>query len=198
MAGDKAIIFGGCGITASASPAVFNETWLLSTSEPMKWEQADVMGDVPSARWRHTATLLPDKLSILVFGGLCKGKRFNDTYVFSSDKKEWNIKECSGPPPHPRSHHSASLVQFDEDDSESPPNSKVFIVGGYGGPSTSRDFFMDVHILELDTYCWTKVGPPSSPARAPPPSAWRLGTCRDVPMRALRNASSPRAHRSGT
>ena len=37
------------------------------------------------------------------------------------------------------------------------PKSRVIIIGGYGGPGTSRDFFMDVHILELDTYSWVKV-----------------------------------------
>ena len=174
--GDSAIIFGGCGITAAGSPAVFNETWLLSTAEPMRWELADVMGDVPSPRWRHTATLLPDRSSILVFGGLAKGRRFNDTYVFSSDKKEWNIKECAGTPPHPRSHHTASLVEFEKqeagfdaaDDEANTPRAhtaeidadsvcKVIVVGGYGGPGTCRDFFMDVHILELDSWSWTKV-----------------------------------------
>ena len=52
--------------------ALFNDTWLLSTGENPSWELADVMGDVPVARWRHTATLLPDNASLLVFGGLAK------------------------------------------------------------------------------------------------------------------------------
>ena len=30
------------------------------SADPMKWEEADLMGDVPPPRWRHTATLLPD------------------------------------------------------------------------------------------------------------------------------------------
>eukprot|EP00965_Chrysotila_dentata_P026184 868271-Pleurochrysis_carterae.AAC.2 len=35
--------------------------------------------------------------------------------------------------------------------------SQVFVIGGYGGPGTCRDFYMDVHILELDTWSWTKA-----------------------------------------
>lgn len=70
VVGDKAVFFGGCGISKDGQPEVFSETWLLSTGEPMTWELADVMGDVPSKRWRHTSTLLPDKESMLVFGGL--------------------------------------------------------------------------------------------------------------------------------
>ena len=70
-AGDKAIVFGGCGVNAQGAQEVFSDTWILSTVEPFTWELADVMGDVPVARWRHTATLLPDS-TVLIFGGLCK------------------------------------------------------------------------------------------------------------------------------
>ena len=61
VVGDKAVIFGGCGVTKSNEPCVSNQTYYLHmSSDPMKWEEADLMGDVPPPRWRHTATLLPD------------------------------------------------------------------------------------------------------------------------------------------
>ena len=77
MVGDRAVVFGGCGITptingVAGEPAIFNETYILHISDGFRWELADVTGDVPSPRWRHTATLLPDNNSIFVFGGLCK------------------------------------------------------------------------------------------------------------------------------
>ena len=43
------------------------------------------------------------------------------------------------------------------EDELSQPTHKVFILGGYGGLGTSRDFFMDVHFLALDTWTWEKV-----------------------------------------
>lgn len=160
----KAMLFGGCGVDAKGEPAVFNETWLLTTQEPMTWENADVMGDVPSPRWRHTATLLPENGGILVFGGLYKGKRYNDVHVFNVEKKEWVIKECSGTPPHPRSHHTSSLVSFPaeplvegEQGDGKPKEDRLYVIGGYGGAGTARDFFSDIHVLDLLTWTWTKV-----------------------------------------
>jgi hypothetical protein len=73
----KAIVFGGCGVSgadASSEAKIFNETWLISTdgigNGEAGWELADVMGDVPVERWRHTATLLPSGNEMLIFGGL--------------------------------------------------------------------------------------------------------------------------------
>ena len=115
VAGDTAVLFGGTGVDKSGSPEVFNDTYMLSLdSEPYKWTVVDVMGDVPTPRWRHTATLLPGATDqIVVFGGHCKGRRFNDTYIFMVKKGEWEIKECAGTPPHPRSHHTANVVTID-------------------------------------------------------------------------------------
>ena len=124
---EKAILFGGCGVQDGKS-AIFNETYILHIADQFRWELAEVTGDVPSPRWRHTvrccrggdstrpqrarpsgaaacsspprvhvhhaqATLLPDNHSILYFGGLCKGKRFNDTHVFDITTREWSLRE---------------------------------------------------------------------------------------------------------
>ena len=139
VAGNKAVVFGGCGITdpddtsAVYEPLISNETWIVdldSLSEnTSKFQLADVMGDVPAPRWRHTATLLPDD-TILIFGGLSQGRRFNDTYVLDVAKMEWNIKECAGTPPHPRSHHTANLVELEPEDEVELPKQKVRLTGG--------------------------------------------------------------------
>ena len=220
---EKAIVFGGCGVQGGKS-AVFNETYVLHIADQFRWELAEVTGDVPLPRWRHTvrhrpprpppayrcvgrcecrrhiscchlslsqrrrrrrrrsssscsrsrssrslppaavaqpwphpqqttllclcisqATLLPDSRSILVFGGLCKGRRFNSTHIFDVDTREWRDAEVAGTPPHPRSHHTATLVEFDEEE-DGEAEKKIFVIGGYGGPGSSRDFTMDVRL----------------------------------------------------
>ena len=85
---------------------------------------------------------------MLVFGGLCKGKRYNDTHIFCMSTCEWSVPQIAGQPPHPRSHHTASLVEFDEEE-DGEAEKKVFIIGGYGGPGSCRDFSMDVWALDL-------------------------------------------------
>ena len=80
----------------AGEPAIFNETYFLKLAAlPRTRELVDVMGDVPSPRWRHTSTLLPDHARGAGGGGLEKGRRFNDTHVFSMPDREWNIKECA-------------------------------------------------------------------------------------------------------
>ena len=40
VTGDKAVIFGGCGITKDNEPIVSNQTYYLNmSSDPMKWEE---------------------------------------------------------------------------------------------------------------------------------------------------------------
>ena len=112
------------------------------------------------------ATLLPDNHSILYFGGLCKGKRFNDTHVFDVTTREWALREIEGTPPHPRSHHTATLVEFDEEE-DGDAEKKIFIIGGYGGAGSTRDFTMDVHALDLDTWSWSKIERIKGPAPRP-------------------------------
>ena len=58
--------------------------------------------------------------------------------------------------PHPRSHHTASLVEFDEEE-DGDAEKKIFIIGGYGGHGSTRDFSMDVHALDIDNWVWSKI-----------------------------------------
>ena len=95
-----------------------------------------------------------------------QGKRYNDTYFFDIARKEWELREIAGTPPHPRSHHTASLVEFDEEE-DGDAEKKIFIIGGYGGHGSTRDFSMDVHALDLDTMSWSKIERIKGPAPKP-------------------------------
>jgi hypothetical protein len=70
-ASEKAYLFGGCGIEDGGA-AVFNDLWILHIADNFKWEKVDAMGEVPSPRWRHSFTFLPDNVTIFLFGGLCR------------------------------------------------------------------------------------------------------------------------------
>lgn len=80
------------------------------------------------------------------------------------------------------------------EDELSQPTHKVFILGGYGGLGTSRDFFMDVHFLALDTWTWEKVPANTAlPGRGectpdpdPAPTHKRARHSRDGPPRPTR------------
>ena len=89
---EKAVVFGGCGVH-DGNPRVFNDTYLLHISEGFRWERLAPAGQVPSERWRHTATHVPTRDSVFVFGGLCKGKRLNDSFLFNLSTHEWSEAE---------------------------------------------------------------------------------------------------------
>ena len=57
---EKVIVFGGCGVDGGKS-AVFNETYILHIADQFRWELAEVTGDVPSPRWRHTVRHRPPR-----------------------------------------------------------------------------------------------------------------------------------------
>ena len=49
--------------------------------------------------------------------------------MYDVAKNEWTIKAIAGTPPHPRSHHTANLVEFDEEE-DGDAEKKIFIIGG--------------------------------------------------------------------
>ncbi|KAJ1633365.1 hypothetical protein T492DRAFT_546868, partial [Pavlovales sp. CCMP2436] len=153
-----AYLFGGCGVTQDNRGGCFNDVYVLSIGDvtcPV-WERPGLAGEPPPPRWRHTATLLPDNTSIFIFGGQAAGRRFNDTHVFHTERREWMQRAVAGAPPTPRSHHTATLVEFDVEE-DGLAEKKIFIIGGYGGVGSSRDFLMDVHALDLETWSWSRI-----------------------------------------
>lgn len=99
VVGDKAVIFGGCGVDSNNEPLISNQTFFLTLStDPMKWSEADLMGDIPHERWRHTATLLPDEERIMVFGGLCKGKCVQTLSPSPRPNRGLTTGMCATPP----------------------------------------------------------------------------------------------------
>ena len=84
--------------------------------------------------------------SIFVFGGMDQNKRYDDCFLLGTDKYRWTIPEVTGQIPQPRANHTATLV-----------GDKLYIIGGYGGPGFSRVMFNDVHVMDTNTFEFTKV-----------------------------------------
>ena len=73
-------------------------------------------------------------------------KRFDDCFLLGTEKFRWTIPEVSGQIPAPRANHSATLI-----------GDKLYIIGGYGGAGFSRVMFNDVHVMDTNTFEFTKL-----------------------------------------
>jgi N-acetylneuraminic acid mutarotase len=77
-------------------------------------------GEIPTARWGHTGTLINN--SIIIFGGWDGENVLNDLYVFNLEKGEWNkIHNDNDICPSSRAGHTASLIS----------NNEILIFAGY-------------------------------------------------------------------
>ena len=128
----------------------------------MEFTALDLPGTKPLPRWRHSASLI-DQNQILLFGGFASStQRYNDAWVFNTVTMEWwqpvpKSSECvdgnhmpSGWPgtPSPRGAHTATLI-----------GKNVYVFGGYGGMGYGRRDLDDLHMLNIETWKWSKVTP---------------------------------------
>lgn len=146
VVGRRAVCFGGCADSNDA-PALLNDSYALDLNDPNnpRWSKMDVdESTLPPARWRHTGTAIDDN-NMLVWGGIGEKTRYNDTYVLdmSDETAKWHERKPDGNPPAPRSYHTATLIGL-----------RLYIFGGYGGHGQRRQFFDDLHILDLDLNKW--------------------------------------------
>ena len=94
--GSEAWMFGGCDKRRPPGPN--NELYKLDMSdkETFYWMRINA-SNPPPARWHHTAHLLKDNKTMLVFGGFSADKitrYFNDLWYFDTEEEVW-----SQPPP---------------------------------------------------------------------------------------------------
>jgi len=78
------------------------------------YENLDVAGDIPLARFGHTMTAI-NKNKVILFGGATgdTGKYLmtGDTYLFNVTKRAWQRLNPQGAVPPPRAAHSATAVE---------------------------------------------------------------------------------------
>uniref|UniRef100_A0A7S2QUS9 Uncharacterized protein n=1 Tax=Triparma pacifica TaxID=91992 RepID=A0A7S2QUS9_9STRA len=162
VCGANAYLFGGLG-EVNSPPAPSNDLFLLRMgSAEMEFTALDLPGTKPPPRWRHTASLI-DQNQILLFGGFASStQRYNDVWVFNTVTMEWwqpvpKSSECvdgnhmaSGWPgtPSPRGAHTSTLI-----------GKNVYVFGGYGGMGYGRRDLDDLHMLNIETWKWSKITP---------------------------------------
>jgi Galactose oxidase, central domain/Kelch motif len=90
-----------------------NDVWELSFRGRPHWRKADVVGELPIARSRHSATLDPKNDRVLVFGGqVGEWEASNDLWQLSLTKPmRWTRLNTPGLVPSPRASHTASYAE---------------------------------------------------------------------------------------
>ena len=73
-------------------------------------------------------------------------KRYDDCFLLDTTKFRWTIPDVTGQIPAPRANHTATLA-----------GDKLYIIGGYGGTGYSRVMFNDVHVMDTNTFEFTKL-----------------------------------------
>lgn len=209
MIGSQIFLFGGLANDSDDPkdniPRYMNDLYILDTrpGQPvMQWEKPICCGTPPSPRESHTAVAyIPKNTSsssingcstngngvagakLIIFGGMA-GCRLDDLHVLDISTLTWSRPTLSGPPPLPRSLHSASII-----------GNKMFIFGGWvphheRDANESKDWCPSIEndpnqplppiihekewrctntlgVLDLDTYIWQYVSSETSADTVP-------------------------------
>jgi len=159
LGGERAgalMVFGGAAYKSRLQ--LFNDVWILSTdSSPPRWNAPPILGPRPRPRSGHTATLLEDPSTVVVFGGDAgtdpavtdpADGYVNDVWLFSLTTG-WAHKNVSGDVPEPRTLHTATRV-----------GQWLAVTGGdmAGVPLASGEL-IQVYLLDLEHFVWHKLRP---------------------------------------
>jgi MYXO-CTERM domain-containing protein len=101
-------------------------------------------GRLATARFRHTATLLPSG-KVLVTGGSTSGGIFASAEVYDPATGTWSP---TGSMATARQSHTATLL----------PSGKVLVAGGWGWGSESQETFASAEVYDPATGTWSPTG----------------------------------------
>lgn len=114
-------------------------TRFIETGHPqIKSKKVRATGEVPDARWGHSASIREGKMFI------CGGRNqddLNDLFSFDCETFSWEYVDCVGAPVARRRHSSAFVGKA------------LFSFGGFDG-----SFFNDFHMINLEPFT-VPVGP---------------------------------------
>ena len=162
------------GLDKSTPPAPSGALYQLRMSgEEWRWSTPHVTGELPPARWKHSAALWDKTKMILCSGYANNSCRHSDVWVFNTLTMAWSkpmpsgflfdsdgnhIVNPKGDPntPPPRAAHTASIIR-----------DIMFVFGGYGGTGFARRDLNDLYGLSLDDMKWQRLAP-----KGKPPEVW--------------------------
>eukprot|EP00741_Cyanophora_paradoxa_P004754 tig00000828_g4612.t1 len=134
--------------------------------ETSVWTRIECKGAVPPPRAHHSATLVGRML--YVFGGYGgQGVFHGELYVLEIDTWTWVKPATKGTAPCARSDHMAAFA-----------NGRIAFYGGQDG----KNAYCDMHLLEIESLTWTRVGGEELPSwGAQPLSSGSIETVESVP-----------------
>ncbi|KAJ8245356.1 hypothetical protein GJAV_G00269890 [Gymnothorax javanicus] len=166
--GNKCYLFGGLANDSEDSNSNvlrylndFFELELQTSSGVKGWSIPETRGLGPCPRESHSAVVYSSKGNysprLYIFGGM-RGQRLSDLWQLDIETMTWSLPETKGPPPLPRSLHSANVI-----------GNKMFVFGGWVPAMTAEDranaagtewiCTSSLCELDLDTLTWQTLSP---------------------------------------
>ncbi|XP_035257315.1 host cell factor 2 isoform X2 [Anguilla anguilla] len=166
--GNKCYLFGGLANDSEDSnsniPRYLNDFFELElqTSSGVKgWVVPETRGGGPCPRESHTAVVYCSKGTyspkLYIFGGM-RGQRLSDLWQLDIETMTWSTPDTKGPPPLPRSLHSANVI-----------GNKMYVFGGWVPVVNAEDrpnalgtewvCTNSLCELNLDTLTWRTLRP---------------------------------------
>ena len=149
--GNSLYMFGGA---TAPSGMPNNDLWGFNHLE-INWSAAERDGQCPG--WAEIAcasaplerkghTMVSDKNSIYVFGGMSGSTYYNDLCCLKPPSFQWFTPHTFGQGPSPRAFHASTVTT----------NSKMIIFAGKGyGTRAQSDLLCDIYILDLQDLYWS-------------------------------------------
>lgn len=134
LIGNKVFLFGGLANDSDDPknniPRYLNDLYILeiksysSGNTSLQWESPNYYGTPPPPRESHTAVAYSPNGDIrgsklIIYGGM-SGCRLGDLWLLDIDSMTWSKPAVNGPPPLPRSLHSATLLDH-----------RMYVFGGW-------------------------------------------------------------------
>ncbi|BES95475.1 Kelch motif [Nesidiocoris tenuis] len=177
LVGNKVFMFGGLAsdskdgeTTNDVSVKYMNDLYTLElrANGITQWEMPHTFGIVPPPRESHSAVAHTDSLGntkLIIYGGM-SGCRLGDLWILDINSMTWNKPEVDGPPPLPRSLHSANII-----------GDKMYVFGGWV-PLVLEDVKIATHekewkctnqlaCLNLNTLKWEELSKDSAEGNMP-------------------------------